>query len=220
MEKKFRDITVGDIFTRWTVIGNEFTNEKYPKILCRCECGIEKYINAHNLIRGQSKSCGCLVKDTNETHGIYGTVEWITYHGMLARCYNESSKVYTDYGGRGIKVCDRWLEPDGVGLMNFVKDMGERPDNTSLDRIDVNSGYSPENCRWTSKSMQAFNRRKTDKNTSGRQGVFWRKGSGKWIVKFTIDGKEVWVGTYKLFEDAVAAAEQAELDLRGQIREN
>ncbi len=143
----------------------------------RCECGTEVERRANSVLAGEVRSCGCLrVETTRATHTKHGgyadqqiSPTMATYKGMIARCTRPSHVKYADYGGRGIKICDRWLEPDGRGFANFVADMGERPVDPrgqgrggllTLDRIDVNGDYTPENCRWADWSTQCANQRR------------------------------------------------------------
>lgn len=126
-----------------------------------CDCGVEKEYRILDVKNGHTKSCGCIRKTCNISHGqaIGGklTKEYITWINMRKRCSNKNLK---DYGGRGITVCDRWEE----SFLNFYEDMGKAPNEAySLDRIDNNKGYSVENCRWTDRKTQARNTRKNIK---------------------------------------------------------
>lgn len=127
---------------------------------CVCTCGVVKTVSRSNLVAGQIKSCGCLFKDVlmerNTTHNMSRSAEYKSWSQMKNRCLNQNSPDYKYYGGRGIKVCDEWLV-----FENFLKDMGHRTKNQSLDRIDNSGNYEPGNCRWTSTKAQANNRRTT-----------------------------------------------------------
>lgn len=131
-----------------------------PRIfwLCMCSCGRKVHIAQDQLISGKSSKCkSCAAKKHLKTHGYSKNPIYQAYYSMKSRCYDEKNKAFKHYGGRGIKVCDRWLE----SFEKFVEDMGERPLKHSLDRIDVNGNYEPKNCRWATQQMQCLNQRKT-----------------------------------------------------------
>lgn len=129
------------------------------KIVCRCDCGNEAVTTRSNFRSGNTQSCGCLsveVKITaNTTHGLTNHPLYATWYEMQQRCFSSKQGEYKYYGGRGITVCERWMD-----VRNFIADMPERPPGCTLDRVDVNGNYEPGNCRWATKSQQMNNTRR------------------------------------------------------------
>lgn len=153
---------------------------------CICDCGVVKVLDSNSIRSGKVKSCGCKSKK----HLLSATPTYTTWARMKYRCTNKKDKDYKYYGQRGITVCERWL----LSFENFYRDMGERPEGMTLDRIDVNKGYCLENCRWASQEQQVINRRKSSSNTSGFVGV--TKNGDRWGARIQVKGKQIYIGTY------------------------
>ncbi|MGI9492123.1 MAG: hypothetical protein ACR2QF_06975 [Geminicoccaceae bacterium] len=151
------DIT-GQRFERWSALAKSEIKNRHGLWLCECDCGTRKTVSLYKLIHGRSKSCGCLrdeiAKSQQTIHGLSESGTWNSWVSMKKRCKNTKHKSWKDYGGRGISFCDRWNS-----FELFLKDMGERPEGHSIERIDVNGNYTPENCVWLINENQAQNKR-------------------------------------------------------------
>jgi hypothetical protein len=152
---------IGRKFGRLTVEA-ELEPDQHKKVhwLCRCDCGGTSTPSTRALITGNSKSCGCARRNaigaSRRTHGRSRTPEYRNWCAMKERCYSPAHKNYDLYGGRGIRVCDRWVD----SFENFLADMGERPfPRATVERIDTDGHYAPGNCKWETQKEQCRNKR-------------------------------------------------------------
>lgn len=185
----------------WTILNQETivkNNKKYA--LCRCVCGTEKEVILKNIKSGVSKSCGCVgrqkISERNKTHGKRFTRTWRIWQAMKTRCYNPKVPQYKNYGGRGISVCDEWRD-DFSAFYNFF---GDIPEGFSIDRIDNNGNYTPENVRLATAKEQCQNKtnnRKINgvciseisKSLGGRNSLVAKRIKRGWSVERAVTKK-------------------------------
>jgi hypothetical protein len=149
---------VGLKYGRLIVLSLADNKGKKSRWNCLCDCGNKTKVTSSNLQTGHSLSCGCLKAETMSKnmfkHGKVRTRAYQSWEGMIFRCSNKNSTGYKYYGGRGIRVCDRW-----ENFINFHEDMGDCPDGLTIERINTNDDYKPGNCKWATYKEQNLNKR-------------------------------------------------------------
>lgn len=145
----------GERFGRLLVQERGEGSKGHTRFWCQCDCGQRKLIASTALMQGVTVSCGCVMRSVAKTHGKYATKEYTTWKGMWQRCTNPNRNSYRLYGARGIGVCERW-----ESFEMFLEDIGPAPTmRHTLDRVNPNGNYCPENCRWATSLQQGNNRR-------------------------------------------------------------
>lgn len=148
-----------------------------------------------------------------ETHGYWGTPTYRAWAGMLDRCDRQSRQGYENYGGRGITVCEKWRD----SFVAFLKDMGEKPEGLTLDRIDNDGNYGPDNCRWATREVQSRNQRLRKVNRSGMPGVRWTEDRNTFRVHIHANGKLNHLGASQDFFEACCLRKSAELKFHTNV---
>lgn len=148
---------IGKKYGKWTIVEYIGIHRNLQQYKIKCECGLESINVAADLRAGKTKQCSTCHNrensENNKIHGMYKNQIYKVWTSMIQRCTNPKTTHYYRYGGRGINVCERWLKFD-----NFYSDMGPRPDGLTLDRINNNGNYEPENCRWITHQENCRNR--------------------------------------------------------------
>ena len=156
----------GQRFGRLTVVERSPRKDSHASWwICKCDCGNTKEVRRACLVKGETKSCGCLNSELSKKrmtknmtkHGYYGTRLYRIWHQMKDRCYNRNAKHYSDYGGRGIRICDEWVD-NPKAFIEWSLSHGYS-DELTIDRTDNDKGYSPDNCRWVTGAKQQTNKR-------------------------------------------------------------
>ena len=191
MRKLANDLT-GKKFGKLEVIGVHDTGSRKTYYVCQCDCGNIKVVRADALISGATKSCGCIKKEhdkinltANHKHKMSGTRIYETWQDMKRRCYNKQNARYDRYGGRGITVCDEWLN-NFQSFYDWAISNGYSDDLT-IDRIDNDGNYEPSNCRWSTAKEQCNNRGSNINITIGNA----TKSLMCWCEIFNVDYKKV-----------------------------
>ena len=203
-EEVVRDMTprlIRDLGTRYPT-GKSIKKYRYGLYEC-AYCGKEFETISKSIKSGGTKSCGCYAREVQTTHGMSQNKFYQTWYAMRDRCYNTKRQDYKWYGARGITVCEEWV--DVANFVAWAEATHPNREDYTLDRINNDKGYSPENCRWVDNSTQVINQRMRRTNTSGYVGITWVESKLKWVSRINVEKKRIWLGDYKTIEEAVQA---------------
>ena len=198
---------IGKRFGRLLVIEESKIRKSHDKIwLCKCDCGTSTIVRGTHLRNGFIRSCGCYSREVSTKHGMHGTPIYVVWGDMIQRCTNPKQTGYSNYGGRGICVCDRWLD-----FAKFFADMGERPKGLTIERKNNELGYFKENCCWASYQAQGRNQRIRKDNKTGVRGVYFSKQNQRYCVQIKVNFKTQHIGSFATLPEAATARKEAEI---------
>jgi len=179
---------------------------------CICECGKEKNVLGNHLKTGKVNSCGCWqriiaaknAKKYNTKHGLSEHPLYLVWEQIKKRCYNKKGKNFEYYGKRGIKIYEKWKNDFKIFYVWCIENGWKK--GLEIDRINNDGNYEPENCRFVTRRKNCLNRRLLrNTNTSGYEGINWKKKDKRWHARICIKGKRIYIGSFKNIEDAVKA---------------
>lgn len=154
---------------------------------CICDCGQPAVVRATDLTTGHTTSCGCALITRKTKHGQTNSRTYQSWRAMRKRCNDPKNVQYPNYGGRGIKVCAEWNDPE-TGYVAFVRDMGERPPGMTLDRKEADGDYEPSNCRWATSTQQQWNKRSTrELCEDAAENAYWRQQEEEYLAAATTE---------------------------------
>lgn len=213
-----RSVKIDDVYNHLKILelhGRDKHGKKMYKCLC-LKCGNETIKTGTSVKNGYVKSCGCLNKEKFSKivtkHGLSKSTLYKKWLSMKSRCNYPNGDNYYRYGGRGIKVCDRWNDD----FMNFYNDMNKFYfEGAELDRIDNDGNYEFDNCRWVTHQQNSNNRKKY-KNKTGYTGVYFKPHMNKYVSYFYVKRKQIHVGSFETAEKAYRAREKAILNYQSE----
>ena len=210
---------IGETFGSWTVINKAENKGNNIAWLCKCKCGTERSVLAYNLSSGKSKSCGCgqrnAASKANRSHGGSGTRLYRIYKGMKQRCYNQKNHAYHYYGGKGVAICDDW-KSDFLKFKKWALESGYNK-NMTIDRLNPNGNYSPENCRWVNMQKQQNNKLNSAFVTIGDE----KKTIAEWAELNKTNKQTLYSKFYRLFEQLkVEVVDVTEIHIKLNVEKN
>lgn len=185
--------------TMLSYIGIRYNKVKYIKV--KCDCGKEFDTTLTKFINNKVTQCKDCAKESRKTHGLSNTRLYHVWEHMKYRCNNPKCANFINYGGRGIKICEEWNKSSS-SFIKWALSNGYKNDLT-LDRIDNNGNYEPNNCRWATYEQQSVNQRKSKRNSSGYVGIGFRKDTKKWTSFIHVHKKRIILGCFNTQKEAL-----------------